>query len=62
MRLNPNVTAAVVVITVVLAAALALHHVSHRAHRASAASPTAADTLAPVSGTISPADRGDAAR
>jgi hypothetical protein len=60
MRLNPNVTAAVVVIAVVIAAALAMHHVSHRAPRLPVAA--AADTLAPATQTVSPADRSDAAR
>ena len=57
MRLNPNVTAAVLVLAVFVAAALAMHHVSHRVTRAPVA---AADTLAPAS--VPPFEPSDAAR
>jgi len=60
IRLNPNVTAAVVVLAVFVAAALAMHHVSHRIPRAPFGA--ASDTLAPVSESTPPADRRDAAR
>jgi hypothetical protein len=59
MRLNPNITAAAVVLAAFVAAALAMHHVSHRVPHTPVA---AADTLAPVSAATPPPDRGDATR